>query len=103
MERDADDEVIVEVGAEGASLALRRRKSANGDDEFYVEMNQVALYDTVEELDGAHLPGEPVTRSRPATTFEEGLVLLDRLPDWPALYPVHTYPELSERVLAAVE
>jgi hypothetical protein len=49
------------------------------------------------------MAGEPVTRSRPASSFEDGLRLLDAEPDWFLLHPVAVHEEVAMKVLVAVE
>lgn len=102
MTKDSEPDVVVQVGAEGGALTLYRRASPAGGEEFFTELNQVALYEMMED-DGDPMPGEPVARGRGVATLEEGLALLDGSPEWVLLYPVEVDPELAPRVLAAVE
>ena len=98
---NSEDEVVVEVAAEGAGFALYRRVTPDGGEQFFTLLNQVALYDMCEADDP--LPGEPISRSPPCSTFEEGLTLLDESPFWVRLHVLEVAPAFASRVLAAVE
>ena len=100
--RNSELNVVVKVGAEGGALTLYRRARPAGREAFFTELNQVALYEMMED-DGEPMPGEPFVLGRCVATLEEGLALLDESPEWVLLYPVEVDIELAPRVLAAVE
>ncbi len=83
-------------------MTLYRRVIRPDVDAFFTKLNQVMLYDLVEELDGEPPPGPRVSRSPIAWTFEEGLALLDRSPEWVRLYPMTVAPAFASRLLTAV-
>src|SRR5208282_2757906 len=93
-------EVVLEVGAEGGSLTLRRERDADGDWQFWVERNETALYDLLSEEDRSEIGGY-FAQTGYVYSFHEALDLLDKYP-WFRLYPVQVHPEFLDAVLLDV-
>jgi hypothetical protein len=77
-------EVILEVGAEGGSITLRRWGSSPDNWIWSVETNESALYDFLGSEEGFD-PRDAV-KSRHASSFEEAILLLDKYA-WTRLTP----------------
>jgi hypothetical protein len=88
-----NNEIIVEVGAEGGSLTLLGQRNGRG---WLYNMN---LFDqTLSWVDD----GPEVERtSKVVKTWAAALKLLDQYP-WHRLYPLHVHPGFKEKVFAAV-
>ena len=87
-------DIVFSVGAEGGSLAVYRINGGTTD-VFEIELNEVALYDLCDDLEG-----EPITRSSQFDSFEKALARLDR--GWPNLTPLYVHRDVREVVWAAV-
>ena len=78
---------------------LRERRAEDGDWQFRVERNEVALYDLLSEEDRQGLEFYGQTGNAPS--FQEALRLLDKYP-WPNLHPIQVHPQFVEAVLLEV-
>jgi hypothetical protein len=87
-----NNEIIVEVGADGGSLTLLGQRNGRG---WLYSMN---LFDqTLSWVDD----GPEVERtSKVVKTWATALKLLDKYP-WHRFYPLRVHPEFKERVLTA--
>ena len=92
-------EVVLEVGGEGGSLTLVRRRTTDEDWQFRIERDETALYDLLSDEDRSGI--EFSSQSEYVRSFEEALNMLDRYP-WPKLYPLEVHPEYLDTVLAQV-
>jgi len=99
MDRSGD-EMILSVGFEGGGLTLFRRSATGNSPSYYVELNQVALAEMLEEDEGSIAA---VARSRIVPSLSEALAVLDETPDWVAMYVSDVAPEYGQQILAAVE
>lgn len=86
-------EIIVEIGAEGGSMALCRKQTERGW-AFTMEVN-----DWTAEL----LGDEPMHKmSGPVDSWEAAVELLDRYP-WPKLFPVFVHPDFKRQLWDAMQ
>jgi HD domain len=92
-------EIILEVGAEGGSLAVIRDRNAEGMWEYRAQLDETTMSDVLpdEKFD----KGDLFERSGPTSTFEDALSQLDRYP-WFKLYPVKVHPDFAGLVLREV-
>jgi NAD-dependent deacetylase len=93
-------ETVVEVGCEGGSITLLRKRGAGEAWKFRLGINEVALYDMLSEEDLAGL-GPAVKESGYVHSFPEALGLLDQY-QWFKLVPLEVHPEYLDAVLLAV-
>jgi hypothetical protein len=93
-------EVVVEVGAEGGSIALLREIKAGEDWLFRIKTNEAALYELLSEEDGIEV-GERLPQTGHVRSFHEALGLLDAYP-WSSLHPLKVHPEFLDAVLREV-
>ena len=92
-------EVILEVGAEGGSIAILRERNSRGDWQFLNERDESTLYDMLSEEDQNGIIA--CERSGYVSSFDEALKLFDCYP-WFSLYPVKVHPDFLDRVLLEV-
>src|ERR1017187_9080077 len=86
-------EMILELGAEGGSATLHRRRAADGHWLFRVTTNEWILYELIDEEPP---PPEEVPW---VSSWEDALARLD---GWPRLYPLVVHPQFKDAILAAV-
>lgn len=86
-------ETILELGAEGGSATLHRRRAAGGHWQFRVTTNEAALWDLL----GEEAP--PPEKLPWVSSWEDALARFD---GWPRLYPLVVHPEFKDAILAAV-
>jgi hypothetical protein len=99
QEPSVDREVVLEIGAEGGSLSVERRRAPNGAWRFQAMKNEVALIEILGE--GANgLPGIAGV-GPPAWSFAAALHALDRYP-WPKLSLIRVHRDVAAEVLEAV-
>lgn len=92
-------EIILQVGAEGGSVALHRWETSPGNWTWAMETNEVALYDLLEGEDG--FDSRHAVKHQYAHSFEDAIKLLDKYP-WPKLYPMEVHPQFRDAILKAV-
>lgn len=86
-------EIIVEIGAEGGSIALHRMQTEQCW-AFTMEVN-----DWTADLMGE----EPIHHmSAPVDSWEGAVELLDKYP-WPKLFPVFVHPDFKRQIWDAVQ
>ena len=92
-------EIILEVGAEGGSLAVIRERNIQGMWEYRAQLDETTMSDVLpdEKFD----KGDLFERSGPTSTFEDALSQLDRYP-WFKLYPMQVHPDFARLVLREV-
>jgi hypothetical protein len=88
-------ETIIQIGAEGGSMTLEGRRTVGDRWQFRLAMNEVALYDMLDED-----PPPPVDAPW-VSSWDEALELLGRY-SWPPLRPLAVHPEFRETVFAAL-
>lgn len=93
-------EIILKVGAAGGSLTLFGSKSANGKWDFFIERNEAAMCDLMDEEDREGFI--PISRTPYVHSVEEGLQELSSYP-WFMLHPVEVHPEFQEKILVEVK
>ena len=93
-------QTILEVGAEGGSLAVFRERNAQGMWEYRSQRDETTMSDVLpdEKFD----KGDLFERSGPTNTFEDALSQLDRYP-WFRLFPLEVHPDFTESILREVE
>jgi len=93
-------ETVLEVGAEGGSLAILRQRNASGDWEYWCLRDETTILDVLpkNELGKDGL----VETSAHVGKFEDALLRLDKYP-WFRLYPVKVSAEFADLVLREVE
>jgi len=84
------EELILEIGAEGGSLIIRRFLAPDGTWKFIVITDKSTLADFLDEADQKDL----VKKYLPVDTFEEALQLMDKYP-WQALPLISVHPEYA--------
>ena len=84
------EELILEIGAEGGSLIIRRFLAPDGTWKFIVIADESTLADFLDEADQKDL----VKKYLPVDTFEEALQLMDKYP-WQALPLISVHPEYA--------
>jgi hypothetical protein len=89
-----EDEVVVEVGAEGGSILLIGTRRDRGWT-FSRSVDESATYDLIGEKPVLH-------KSAEVDSWEAALRLLDRYP-WQTLYPLKVHPEFRARVWIALK
>lgn len=94
-ERKTEIEIVVEAGAEGASLTLFRQATPGGGYEYFTDLNAMGF----EDVPGVH------EQSGRVRTLEEGFALLDaaRGCQWHMLYAHRVHPDHAADVLSAVK
>jgi len=92
-------EVILQVGAEGGSITLRRWEISPDDWMWSVETNEVMLYDLLDGEEG-FAPRDAV-KSGQAISFEDSLLLMDKY-QWTKLTPMRVHPDYRVAILEAV-
>jgi hypothetical protein len=92
-------ELVLEVGAEGGSLSLVRRRNIDANWEYRTETDETAFYDLLSKGDLSGL--EVSTHSRYVRSFEEALTVLDKYP-WFDFVPLKVHPEYFHAVLGEV-
>jgi hypothetical protein len=94
------DEIVLEVGAEGGSLAVFGERIAEGKWRFRVVRDEISFRELLsdEDLEGLVLfeLGDYVP------SFQDALKLLDRYP-WFRLYPLVVHPNFLDLVLSGVK
>lgn len=90
-------EIIVEVGADGGSIALWGRNLQANSWEFWIRTDETSAYDLLDVEDQQQLRS-PVSTSTAVTSFSEGIFLLDNYP-WIRLTPVRVHPEFRGNLL----
>ena len=90
-------EVIVEIGAEGGSIKVFSRSTADGSLEYSVQMRD----QTMTFLSGDEAGPEIRRDSAWTKSWDSAIKALGRWP-WPMLYPMYVHPEFRERVLVGV-
>lgn len=93
------NQVILEIGAEGGSLTIFGEPSPTGGWRFVAERNETALFEMLPDEDQEGL--QPYDRSGCVDSLGEALKLLDRYP-WHRLFPLKVHPDFREKVLDAV-
>lgn len=92
-------ETILELGAEGGSIAIYGLRGSDGLRKYVLEKNEVALRDMLPDED---FDGEAVVRSAPVTSWAEAVSLLNQNPQWHSLSPIDVHPYFESRIFALV-
>ena len=93
-------ETILEVGAEGGSLTLRRERIANGNWRFCAALNEMTIYESLSDEDRGS-PGDYLPQSGYVESLQEALKILDKYP-WITLLPLNVHPEFFDTIMAEV-
>ena len=93
-------ETILEVGAEGGSLSLRRERLADESWRFCAAVNEMAIYESLSEEDRGS-PGDYLPQSGYVESLQEALKILDKYP-WITLTPLNVHPEFFDTIMAEV-
>jgi uncharacterized coiled-coil protein SlyX len=93
-------ETVLEVGADGGTLTIVRKRNEYGDWEFQCLRDETTFSELLPEEfgDGEGL----IEKSARMDTFEDALVRLDRYP-WYCLFPLKVHPEYADSVLREIE
>jgi hypothetical protein len=94
-------EIILEVEAEGGTLALFGSKNDVGEWEFWTGTDEAAFFDLLNEED-RHDLGSPVSTSESVASLPEALALLDKYP-WFRLVPLEVHPDFRDAILIEVQ
>ena len=93
-------ETILEVGAEGGSLTLRRERMADESWRFCAAVNEIAIYESLSDEDRGS-PGDYQSQSGYVESLQEALKILDKYP-WITLTPLNVHPEFFDTIMAEV-
>jgi GTP pyrophosphokinase len=93
-------ETVLEVGAEGGSLAIIRERNTQGTWEYWALRDEATIADLLPDEEFGK--GELIERSAHKPAFEDALSLLDQYP-WFRLIPMMVHPEFEKSILREVE
>lgn len=93
----AQDELILEIGAEGGSLKVVGRRNADGTWLYRTSLRDqtVVLFENIDA-------GETRKESGWVDTWDELILALDKYP-WAMLFVLRVHPESSDQILAEAE
>jgi hypothetical protein len=92
-------EVILEVGAEGGSLSILRKRKRQGIWEYCAQRDETTMADLLP--DEKFTKEELFERTGGKSTFEDALYVLGRYP-WSSLYPLKVHPDFAPSILRSV-
>jgi hypothetical protein len=97
----SEPETVLEVGAEGGTLAIVRQRNQRGSWEYWSLRDETTMLDVLskDELDDSVVLFE---QSAHVDKFEDALLRLDRYP-WFRLVPLKVSAEFADLVLREVE
>jgi len=95
----SSEELILEVGAEGGSLAIWSLDTEGFPEQFVVKRNEAALGNLLSEEDAAGMSLNE--ESNTLRSFDEALRTLGHYP-WHRFYPLHVHPRFVDAVLREV-
>ena len=93
------NQVILEIGAEGGALTILGNPNPTGGWRFVAKRNEAAAFDMLSEEDQKDL--QHYDRSGSVDSLAAALRLFDRYP-WHRLFPLEVHPDFQEEILDAV-
>lgn len=96
-----EPETVLEIGAEGGSLAIVRQRNERGTWEYWCLRDETIMLDLLSEDDIGNRD-DLYDKSARMSCFEDALLRLDTYP-WHSLYPMMVSDEFTDSVLQEVE